>query len=84
VVYKVVFSAHAAKQFRKLGDEVKQRLRPHIRALATHPRPPNVKKLKGEQNTYRIRVGSFRILYEVRDNVLRVLVVSASDRRDAY
>ncbi|MBI2435276.1 MAG: type II toxin-antitoxin system RelE/ParE family toxin, partial [Candidatus Hydrogenedentes bacterium] len=43
-----------------------------------------VKKLQGEKNTYRIRVGGFRILYEIHDNILRVMVVSVADRKDVY
>lgn len=84
MAHSIAFSAHAAKEFRKLPQVVRRRLRPHIRALAQNPRPPGVKKLQGEKNTYRIRVGGFRILYEIHDNILRVMVVSVADRKDVY
>jgi len=60
------------------------RLRPHIDGLATNPRPPGAKKLKGVAEAWRIRIGDFRIVYEIRDRILLVLVVRVAHRREAY
>ena len=53
-------------------------------ALAENPRPHGIKKLVGEDDTYRIRVGAYRILYQIQDEILLVLVVKIAPRREAY
>jgi len=55
-----------------------------IRALAAHPRPPGCKKLAGNADYYRIRVGDYRVLYDVRDRDVLVLVIKTGHRREAY
>lgn len=55
-----------------------------IRKLAINPRPHGSKKLKGPSERYRVRQGNYRILYEIRDNVLMVTVVNVGDRKDVY
>ena len=58
--------------------------RPRVNALATNPRPDGVKKLEGDENAWRIRVGEFRIVYEIHDGVLTVMVLRVANRREAY
>ena len=72
------------RDLKKLPEQVRQRLQPHIESLATDPRPPGVVKLEGAENGYRIRVGDYRVLYEIHDAVLRVAVVKAGHRREVY
>ena len=55
-----------------------------IRLLQDNPRPNGVKKLKGYENTYRVRVGNYRIIYEIYDRETIVLVLSSIHRKDAY
>jgi mRNA interferase RelE/StbE len=83
VAYRLEFTPGADRQFRKLPKQIQARLRPHIDALAQNPRPPGVEKLTGEEG-YRLRVGDSRILYEVHDKILLVLVVKIGHRRDVY
>jgi mRNA interferase RelE/StbE len=52
--------------------------------LADQPRPAGVKKLQGLEDTYRIRVGNFRVLYQIFDVKLVVLVIDVGDRKDIY
>jgi mRNA interferase RelE/StbE len=52
--------------------------------LAENPRPPGVKKLKGVGDTYRVRSGNFRIIYQIEDSKLIVLVIDLGNRRDVY
>ena len=54
-----------------------------VKALATDPRPHGYKKLKGRPG-YRIRVGDYRIIYQVKDNILTVFVLIIGNRRDVY
>jgi len=84
VTYSIDFEPGALRQLKKLDRAVQARLKPKINALAENPRPRDAKKLKGYENTYRIRVGGYRILYEIYDNILLVLVVKIGPRRDIY
>jgi mRNA interferase RelE/StbE len=67
VTYRLEFTPAADQQFRKLPAQLQARLKPHIDALAHNPRPPGVEKLTGQNNAYRLRVGDYRVLYEVHD-----------------
>ena len=82
--YRVSFNAHAARSFRRLPKSIQARLKPEIDALRDNPRPFGSEKLSGLEDTYRIRVGDYRILYEVHDRVLLVLVVETGHRREVY
>lgn len=84
MAYTVEFSPGAERDFRKLAREIQLRLRPRIDALADHPRPAGAKKLKGREELWRIRVGDYRIIYEVRDRILVVLLVRVAHRSEAY
>jgi mRNA interferase RelE/StbE len=84
-VYAVLLSRRAQKDLRNLGAAQRNRLVAHIEALADDPFPPGRKKLKGQRGDYwRVRVGDFRILYEVNQGELVVLVLRALDRKEAY
>jgi mRNA interferase RelE/StbE len=67
MAYSIDFEPVALRQLNKLDKNIQARLRPKIFALAENPRPPGVKKLQGYENTYRIRVGDYRIVYEIHD-----------------
>lgn len=82
--YTVEFSPGAEREFRKLAREIQLRLRLRIDALADDPRPTGAKKLKGGDQLWRIRMGDYRIVYEVRDQMLVVLVVRIAHRREVY
>lgn len=83
-IYRIEFAPAAARQFRRFTKQIQKRLRPKIDALATNPRPAGVKKLEDIENTYRVRVGDYRIIYEIRDRELHILIVKVADRREAY
>jgi mRNA interferase RelE/StbE len=55
-----------------------------ISSLQSNPRPAGCKKLAGNADYYRIRVGDYRVLYEIRDRVLLVLVIKVGHRREVY
>jgi len=83
VAYAVDFASGAARQFRNLSEDIQNRLEPRINALADNPRPAGAKKLKGTEG-YRLRVGDYRILYEIQDDTARVLIVTIGHRREVY
>lgn len=68
----------------KLTPEVWTRILRHIQELANDPRPPGCVKLTGIEDTYRIRVGDYRILYEVHDRMILVVIVRVGHRREVY
>jgi mRNA interferase RelE/StbE len=64
----------AKRQLAKLNNAIVRRLQVKIDALAENTRPHGYIKLKGFENRYRIRVGEYRVIYEIHDNVLLVLI----------
>jgi mRNA interferase RelE/StbE len=82
--YRLELSPRAGRDLKKLPAQVQVRLKAHIDALAKNPRPHGVSKLRGDPNAYRIRVGDYRVLYEVHDQVLVVIVLKVADRKEAY
>jgi mRNA interferase RelE/StbE len=81
--YEVVFRKSVAKDLRHVPNDDVVRILERIRALADDPRPAGCEKLSGLER-YRIRQGVYRIVYEVLDHKLVVLVVKIGHRRDVY
>ncbi|MBD2247430.1 type II toxin-antitoxin system mRNA interferase toxin, RelE/StbE family [Nostoc sp. FACHB-888] len=84
MIYEVKFTKGAIKMFKKLSQELQDRIQTKIDDLAIEPRPNGVKKLKGEENSYRIRVGDYRVIYDIFDDVLLVSVVEVGHRSEVY
>lgn len=84
MAYRVEYSPRAKREMAALPPDVQRRIRPKIDALADDPRPPGVKKLKGEDNAWRIRVGDYRVVYEIHDRILLVVVLRIRHRGSAY
>jgi mRNA interferase RelE/StbE len=82
--YRIVIPKPAQKQLDNISKIERDRLILTLRSLANDPRPNGVKKIKGYDNTYRVRVGDYRIIYEIKDRELIVLLLSVSHRKDAY
>jgi len=81
-VYRLEVSPAADRDLGKLKGRIRrqdfERLRDAVRGLADEPRPQGVRKIKGADNAYRIRVGSYRVVYDVydSDNVILILQVA--------
>jgi mRNA interferase RelE/StbE len=84
MAYQVLMKPRARRDVEKLPDSIRERIAAAIDALADQPRPPGVKKLQGDENLWRVRVGSYRLIYEIHDAQLIVLIVRVADRKDAY
>ncbi len=82
--YQIQLSGRAERQLRKLVPATQSLIGIAIDTLATAPRPAGAKKLKGEENVYRIRVRDYRIVYEIHDDELIVLVIKIGHRREVY
>jgi mRNA interferase RelE/StbE len=81
--YRIVILPVAERQLRRIDSGPRKRIDTAILALAGDPRPNGCRKLSGSEE-YRIRVGDYRVLYEIEDAVLRILVVRVGHRRDVY
>ena len=82
--YRLDIAASARRDMKRLAAPIFERIRTVIDRLADAPRPPGVKKLAGGGDLYRVRVGDYRIIYEIEDMRLVVLVVRVGHRRDVY
>lgn len=82
--YRIEFTPAADRDFRGLPQDIQRRLRPKIDALAKNPRPHGAETLAGEKDLHRIRVGDYRIVYQIRDDVLLVVLVRIRHRREVY
>lgn len=83
-VYRIEFRQAARRALADLPAAAQRRLDAAILALAEDPRPRGSKKLAGEDNLWRIRVGLYRVVYTVKDDVLIVLVLKIGHRREVY
>lgn len=81
--YRVEVRPAAVRALRKLDPGLRPRIEGAITLLAEDPRPPASRPLKGRPG-YRVRVGDYRIIYTVRDDVLLIVVVTLGHRRDVY
>lgn len=81
--FELVVRRSVSKDLRALPSRDVRRLLARMEALADNPRPPGAQKLAGQER-YRIRQGVYRILYEIRDQELIVVVVKVGHRRQVY
>ncbi|MDK2957787.1 MAG: mRNA interferase RelE/StbE [Desulfovibrionales bacterium] len=82
-MYAVVFTMPAAKAMKKLPAEIASRLADAVSGLAGNPRPPGLTRLVKSKN-YRVRVGDYRIIYDISDDIRQVLILKIGNRRDVY
>ena len=81
--YQVILPKSVQKELDRLTDVIATRVLDALATLETHPRPSGCKKLRG-QKAWRIRVGDYRVIYEIHDKRLLVMVVTVGHRRDVY
>jgi len=82
--YDVEFAPSAARSFAKLERRIQRRVAQRVEALAYTPRPRASEKLRGTADRYRIRVGDYRIIYDIEDDALVILILRVGHRRDVY
>ena len=82
--HKVLFKPSADRALQKLPLDVQRRIVAAAALLADVPRPAGVVKLAGDDNLWRIRIGDYRLLYEIHDDRLIVLVLRVAHRKDVY
>ena len=82
--YQLTIARSASKELENLPGSAIERVRTKIRGLATEPRPHGSKKLKGSRNSWRIRIGDWRVLYQIDDEKKIVDISAIRHRSDAY
>lgn len=84
-MYKIVFKKEAAKSLSKLPRNVAKTIRQKLEAVAANPyaENPNARKVQGREG-YRLRVGDWRVLYEIQNDQLVILVLKVAPRGEVY
>jgi mRNA interferase RelE/StbE len=80
----IVISKSVQKQIDNLPNDVAPRVIEKIQNLASEPRPDGIVKLKGSDNEYRIRIGDYRVRYEINDESQLVQILQCKHRKDVY
>ena len=83
MTYALLIERRAQRSLSRIAVQDRERISDAIRRLAEEPRPHGVKKLSG-RDAWRIRVGDYRILYEIQDERLLILVIDVGHRREIY
>ncbi len=84
MTYRIELTRAAERGLKSLPKRDLSRVDARILSLATDPRPQGVKCLKVEERLYRIRVGDYRVVYQVNDDVLLIVVVTIGHRKEVY
>lgn len=84
MTYRIEVRPSVLRELKSLPKDDRDRIDDCIRALATDPRPQGVESLKGPDRLLRVRVGVYRIIYQVHDKILLVVVIRVRHRKDAY
>ena len=84
MTYRVEVAPAALRQLRKLDRAAQRRVQAAIELLTIEPRPSGAKKLVGGNGEWRVRTGDYRVVYEIHNSVLLILVVAVGHRRDIY
>ena len=83
--YRLIITEQAKRRLRRLDIAIRTRIEARINALADNPHPPGSLKITGaSENSYRIRIGDYRVIYEIHNETITVMVTDAGHRRDIY
>lgn len=84
MTYRIEVKPQAEKALAKIPNPHRRRIANAIDGLARVPRPPGCRKLTGADEAYRIRVGEYRIVYQIADRILIVYIIRVAHRKDVY
>jgi mRNA interferase RelE/StbE len=83
-VYTITFKSSADRDLERIPETDRKRIIKRIDLLSYNPRPPGVVKISGKENKWRIRVGKYRVIYEIHDDQLVIIVIKVDRRDDVY
>ena len=84
MAYQLEFTPAAIRDLKRLPKSLQTEVKSAINSLAYDPRPHGYQKLAGPDELYRIRCGEYRVLYQILDDVLIIVIVRARHRREVY
>ena len=84
MLYEISYTGAFWRQLRRINRTDQKRILDKIESLAENPKPHGVKDLKGTVNLFRIRVGDYRIIYEIQDEILLISILKVGNRREVY
>ena len=84
MIYRIEIKAGAVEALARIARRDQVRIGRAIDGLSHQPRPPRARKLAGVQDAWRIRVGDYRIVYQIHESVLTVVVIRVGHRKDVY
>lgn len=84
MAYEIQLTSRAQKSLKKLEKRVLVKIASLIDSLENDPRPNGVKKMKGHDNRYRVREGDYRVVYQIDDGKLLILIIDLGHRKDIY
>jgi len=84
LAYRIEFTPRAVREIKALDRPIRSRIARRINTLAQNPHPQGIKKIGGEDELYRLRVGDYRILYQVKAKLLLVLIIGIGHGREVY
>ena len=84
LIYGVILSPLAIRQLRKFDPDVRRRIQAVLELLSENPRPPAATRLVGGAGEWRVRTGDYRVIYEIHEGQLLVLVLRTGHRREVY
>ena len=82
--YQVEWQTTALKEYAKLQPALQSRVKAAAKALEDNPRPVGSLKMAGERDLYRVRVGDYRLIYRIKDDIVLIVIVRVRHRREAY
>ena len=84
--YEIKFYKEAYKNLHKQDNKTRNRILDHLSLISENPRDPelDIKKMQGVDNQFRLRIGSFRVVYSIHNNELIVIVIKLGPRGDVY
>jgi mRNA interferase RelE/StbE len=84
MAYAVIVQPDALRAMSKIPEPDRSRIGRKVEALGENPRPGGMEKLKGPVDLYRIRGGNYRVIYQIHDDVIEVVVIQIGHRKDIY
>jgi mRNA interferase RelE/StbE len=82
--YEIIIKPAAEKSLDRISKPIRTRIADALERLRDNPRPPGVVKMSGAENLWRIRIGDYRVVYEIHNDRLVVLVLRVAHRKDVY
>jgi mRNA interferase RelE/StbE len=82
--YSIRFAESAARSLARVPAVVRLRITTKIDALADNPHPAGTRNMKGDEHAYRLRVGDYRVVYDIIEDAVVVLILRVGHRKDVY